>query len=182
MTLPNMISLARLLSVPFILWLILTDQWRPALVVFCLAGLSDAVDGILAKRFGMQSRLGQYLDPIADKALLVSIIILLGAQGYLPLWLVILVVSRDILIVGGMFLIFAFEQLHEPRPLSLSKINTATQIVLAALVIASLAFTLEAVETYIETLVLATAFTTIVSGAQYLIDWWRCMNRMEHEP
>ena len=73
MTLPNMISLARLLSVPFNVWLIMIDHWRLALIVFCLAGLSDAVDGFLAKKFDMQSRLGRYLDPIADKVLLVSI-------------------------------------------------------------------------------------------------------------
>ena len=182
MTLPNMISLARLLSVPFTVWLILIDQWRLALLVFCLAGLSDAIDGIIAKRFGMHSRLGQYLDPIADKALLVSIFILLGAQEYLPLWLVILVVSRDILIAGGIFLMSAFNQPLEPKPFLLSKINTATQIVLAALVIASLAFTLEVIATYIQILVVAAAFTTVTSGAQYLIDWWRRMNKIEQNP
>ncbi len=179
MTLPNMISLARLFSVPFTVWLILTDQWRVALMVFCVAGLSDAVDGFLAKRFGMQSRLGQFLDPIADKALLVSIFIVLGAQGYLPLWLVILVVSRDILIVGGMFLMFAFDQPYEPMPFLLSKINTAMQIVLAALVIASRSFSLDVTTTHVLLLIVAVAFTTLASGTQYLIDWWRRMNRIE---
>ena len=106
MTLPNIISLARLLSAPFNVWLILIDQWHLALVVFCLAGLSDAVDGLLAKQFGMQSRLGRYLDPIADKVLLISIFFALGAQQLLPLWLVILVVSRDILIAGGLGLLY----------------------------------------------------------------------------
>ncbi|MDA1101298.1 MAG: CDP-alcohol phosphatidyltransferase family protein [Proteobacteria bacterium] len=179
MTLPNMISLARLLSVPFNVWLIMIDHWRLALVVFCLAGLSDAVDGFLAKRFGMQSRLGQYLDPIADKVLLVSIFIVLGVQDHLPLWLVIMVVSRDILIVGGLFLLYIFEQPYEPRPFLLSKVNTAAQIILAALVIATLAFDLNGAAIYIRYLIPLAAFTTVASGTHYLVDWWRRMNRVE---
>ena len=179
MTLPNIISLARLLSVPFNVWLILIDQWRLALVVFCLAGLSDAIDGFLAKKFGMQSRLGQYLDPIADKVLLVSIFIVLGAQQHLPLWLVILVVSRDILIVGGLLLLYVFSQSYEPKPFLSSKLNTATQIVLAALVIASLAFSFEWAAVYVQGLIVATALTTIASGTEYMIEWWRRMNRLE---
>ncbi|MBC8241050.1 MAG: CDP-alcohol phosphatidyltransferase family protein [Alphaproteobacteria bacterium] len=143
MTLPNIISLARLLSVPFNVWLMLIDQWRLALVVFCLAGLSDALDGFLAKRFSMQSRLGRYLDPIADKVLLVSIFIVLGVQQNLPLWLVIMVVSRDFLVVGGLFLLYLFEQPYEPKPFLLSKINTTVQIILAASTIATLAFVVE---------------------------------------
>ncbi|MFP6746500.1 MAG: CDP-alcohol phosphatidyltransferase family protein [Alphaproteobacteria bacterium] len=181
MTLPNIISLARLLSVPVNVWLIMIDQWLLALAVFCLAGLSDAVDGFLAKRFGMQSRLGQYLDPIADKVLLVSIFIVLGAQHHLPLWLVILVVSRDILIVGGLFMLYVFDQPYTPKPFLLSKLNTATQIVVAASVIASLAFALKGAAPYVQALIVATAFTTIASGTEYLIDWWRRMNRLEEK-
>ena len=148
-------------------------------MVFCLAGLSDAIDGFLAKKFGMQSRLGQYLDPIADKVLLVSIFIVLGAQQHLPLWLVILVVSRDILIVGGLLLLYVFAQSYEPKPFLSSKLNTATQIVLAALVIASLAFSFEWAAVYVQGLIVATALTTIASGTEYMIEWWRRMNRLE---
>ena len=183
MTWPNIISLSRLLSVPFNVWLIMVDQWRLALVVFCLAGLSDAVDGFLAKRFAMESRLGQYLDPIADKALLISIFIVLGAQQQLPLWLVILVVSRDIMIVGGLLLLYVFNQLSEPKPFTLSKINTVAQIFLAASVLASLAFTLEQASAYfqilIQILILAVTLSTVASGMGYLIDWWRRMNELE---
>ena len=179
MTLPNMISLARLLSVPFNVWLMLIDQWHLALVVFCLAGLSDAVDGFLAKRFNMQSRLGQYLDPIADKVLLVSVFIVLGVQQHLPLWLVILVVSRDILIVGGLFLLFVMDQFYEPTPHMLSKVNTATQIVLAGVVIAGMAFELAELAAVVELLVLVVAITTVTSGAAYMIAWWGRMNKLE---
>lgn len=183
MTWPNIISLSRLLSVPFNVWLIMVDQWRLALVVFCLAGLSDAVDGFLAKRFAMESRLGQYLDPIADKALLISIFIVLGAQQQLPLWLVILVVSRDIMIVGGLLLLYVFNQPSEPKPFMLSKINTVAQIFLAASVLASLAFTLEQASAHfqmlVQILILAVTLSTVASGMGYLIDWWRRMNELE---
>ena len=181
MTLPNMISLARLLLVPFNVWLILIDHWRLALLVFCLAGLSDAVDGFLAKKFNMRSRLGRYLDPMADKALLVSMFIVLGTQQHLPLWLVILVVSRDILLGGGVFLLFLFDQPYEPKPLLSSKVNTGTQIVLVASIIACLAFSYEAAGFFKDILILAAALTTISSGTEYLMVWWRRMNKLEQD-
>ena len=101
MNIPNSLTLGRLVLVPLIVWLIITHQIQAAFLVFLLAGLSDAADGYLAKRYGWDSELGAYLDPIADKALLVSIYVTLGLAGHLPVWLVIAVVSRDILIVGA---------------------------------------------------------------------------------
>ena len=181
MTLPNMISLARLLSVPFNIWLIMIDHWRLALIVFCLAGLSDAIDGFLAKKFDMQSRLGQYLDPIADKVLLVSMFIVLGVQGVLPLWLVILVVSRDVLLGGGLLLLYLFDQPYEPKPLFSSKVNTGTQIVLVAAVIALMGFPHEQAGPYLKIFIFATAVTTVFSGTEYLMVWWRRMNKMEQD-
>ena len=96
MNIPNALTLARIILVPLIVWLIITHEMATAFVLFLLAGLSDAVDGYLAKRFGWQTELGAYLDPIADKALLVSIYVTLGFANHLPVWLVIAVVSRDI--------------------------------------------------------------------------------------
>jgi len=181
MTLPNMISLARLLSVPFNIWLIMIDHWRLALIVFCLAGLSDAIDGFLAKKFNMQSRLGRYLDPIADKVLLVSMFIVLGVQGDLPLWLVILVVSRDILLGGGLLLLYLFDQPYEPQPLFSSKVNTGVQIVLVGAVIALLGFPHEEFGPYLNIFIFATALTTVFSGTEYLMAWWRRMNKLEQD-
>jgi len=177
--LPNVISLGRLLAVPLNVWLMLVGEWRLAFAVFCLAGASDAVDGFIAKRFNMQTRLGRYLDPIADKSLLVSIYVTLGVQGVLPVWLVILVVSRDLLIVGGALLLYALNLGHEPRPLMASKINTALQIALAAVVLAQLAFAWPFLVSSVGPLVAVVAFTTAVSGAAYLVSWGREMNRME---
>ena len=101
MSIPNLITLARILLVPVVVWAIASNQMLFAFLLFAAAGVSDAVDGFLAKRFGMASELGAYLDPLADKVLIVSIYVSLGIVDALPRWLVILVVSRDLLIVGG---------------------------------------------------------------------------------
>lgn len=179
MNLPNLISMTRLLMVPLIVWLIAIGQWKAAFVLFCAAGLSDALDGLIAKRFNAQTRLGRYLDPIADKSLLIAIFITLGVKGALPVWLVILVVSRDILIVGGVMLLYALDQLFEPRPLLASKFNTVAQIALAALVMADLGFAIPRPDWLLTALTLLTAATVVISGAAYLIDWGRRMNAME---
>ncbi len=99
MNIPNLITLARIILVPVIVWAIASNQMEIAFAVFVIAGISDAVDGFLAKRFNMASELGALLDPLADKALLVSIYVALGIWGAVPRWIVILVVSRDIMIV-----------------------------------------------------------------------------------
>ena len=102
---PNLITLGRILLVPVVVWAIATPgaMWI-AFVLFVAAGVSDAVDGFLAKRFAMTTELGAYLDPLADKALIVSIYLTLGIKGVFPRRLVILVVSRDIMIVGAFML------------------------------------------------------------------------------
>ena len=138
MNIPNSITLGRLVLVPLVVWLIIDHQMEAAFLLFLLAGLSDAADGYLAKRYGWNSELGAYLDPIADKALLVSIYVTLGFAGHLPVWLVIAVVSRDILIVGAVVLSWMLSRPLSMRPLLVSKANTLSQIVLAGLVLAEL--------------------------------------------
>src|SRR5581483_3321438 len=98
-SIPNLITLGRIFLVPIVVWAISSGAMWIAFVLFLAAGVSDAVDGFLAKRFHMTMMLGSYLDPLADKALLVSIYVTLGINGLLPRWLVILVVSRDVMIV-----------------------------------------------------------------------------------
>src|SRR5262249_32109102 len=100
LSIPNLITLARILMVPIIVWAITGDHMLLAFVLFLVAGLSDLVDGFLAKRFGMATNLGAYLDPLADKAMIVSIYVALGITEAIPRWLVILVVCRDIILVS----------------------------------------------------------------------------------
>ena len=132
LVLPNLITLARLCAVPVTVYLIILGRLDWAFWLFVCAGISDAVDGFLAKQFRAHSAIGGYLDPIADKALLVSVYVTLGWQGELPAWLVILVVFRDALIVLGIAVSHALGQPLQMKPLVVSKINTGLQILLAA--------------------------------------------------
>lgn len=130
----------RIVLVPFIVWALLSDQMLLAFLVFLLAGVSDAVDGIVARYFNQQTELGTVLDPIADKMMLVSVFIVLSYLGHIPLWLVILIVSRDILIIFGVLLAFVLAHDVTIKPLWVSKTNTLFQILLAAWVLSALAF------------------------------------------
>jgi len=171
-TLPNAITLARLCAVPLAVWLILKGEYALCFWLFIAAGISDAVDGFIAKSFGARSQLGAVLDPIADKTLLVSVYVTLGAVGRLPDWLVILVVFRDLWIVGGVLTLYVLGQIPRIDPLFISKVNTACQIGLAALalldagygVIGTRAITIAAI---------IVACTTVASGAAYVWRWLR---------
>src|SRR6201994_586936 len=144
LNLPNLITIARILMVPIVVWAIASRQMQIAFLLFLAAGVSDAVDGFLAKRLGMASELGAHLDPLADKALIVSIYVALGITEAIPRWLVILVVSRDILIIGGVMLAWFLGRPMKVKPVLVSKLNTAAQIVFACLVLAALAFDFKA--------------------------------------
>ena len=131
-TLPNAITFARLCAVPGAVWLILNHRLDLAFWVFVAAGVSDAIDGWLARVTHSRSTLGAILDPVADKALLVSVYVTLAGIAVLPDWLAILVVFRDLLIVGGVLVLYVLGQPPTIRPIFVSKLNTALQISLAA--------------------------------------------------
>jgi len=169
-SIPNLISIARLLAVPFTVYLILQGEFAVAFWLFIAAGISDAVDGFLAKRFGMQSDLGGFLDPLADKALLMSVYVALGHEGHIATWLVILVVFRDVLIIGGVMLIFLVNGGTTARPIAISKLNTVAQISLVALVLAGLGIEPD-VMPVIRPLAWLVAATTLASGGAYLFNW-----------
>jgi cardiolipin synthase len=152
-----------------------------AFVLFVVAGVSDAVDGFLAKRFGMASELGAYLDPLADKALIVSIYLTLGIYGAIPRWLVILVVSRDILIVGGIMLSWLVGKPLKIKPLVVSKLNTAAQILFACVVLGSLGFDINADKLTLGLMALVTVLT-LLSVAAYVVEWVRHMNSTLAKP
>jgi cardiolipin synthase len=174
LNLPNLITIARILLVPVMVWAIASQEMAFAFFLFLAAGLSDAVDGFLAKRFGMASELGAYLDPLADKVLIVSIYVSLGITEAIPRWLVILVVSRDLLIVGGIILSWVLGNPIKVKPLMVSKLNTVVQILLAGLVLAALGFHLDADMARIALMAAVTALT-LLSIAFYLRDWVRHM-------
>ena len=175
MSIPNLITLGRILLVPVVVWAIASGAMWIAFVLFVVAGVSDAVDGYLAKRFHMTTELGAYLDPLADKALIVSIYLSLGINGAIPGWLVILVVSRDILIVGGIMLSWLVGSPLKIKPLLVSKLNTVAQIVFACVVLGSLGFAIQA-DTLKLVLMGLVAVLTLLSVAAYVAEWVRHMN------
>ncbi|MEK9685401.1 MAG: CDP-alcohol phosphatidyltransferase family protein, partial [Rhodospirillaceae bacterium] len=140
MNLPNFISLARLFSVPVLVWLILNGKFNWAFWLFLVAGASDALDGYIAKRWGQTSSLGTYLDPAADKTLLVGVYVVLGTIQQLPLWIVITVVFRDFIIIGGVVLLHISMTSVRMKPLMVSKINTTFQILLVVWTLAELGY------------------------------------------
>lgn len=174
MTIPNLITIVRLLMAPLAVVMIGAGYWAGAFAVFLFAGVSDAVDGFIARRFGMQSQLGAYLDPLADKALLVSIYVALAIHGVLPAWVAIVVVSRDIMIVSAMVLSMLLDRPMEVRPLIVSKLNTGTQIGFAALLLAANAFG-GVPEGLLQLALVATVGLTLCSAAAYLVLWLRHM-------
>ena len=178
--LPNLITLARLLAVPITVYLILQHAYGAAFWLFVAAGVSDALDGYLAKRFDLASELGAYLDPLADKALLASVFVALGYLDHVAMWLVILIVFRDVLIIGGAILYQTLTQSLEMTPLFVSKINTAVQIGLACAVLAQLGAGWD-VPALTDVLVILAAATTFLSGAAYVIKWGRMAVLMERD-
>jgi len=175
-TIPNVITLLRLVAVPIVVLLMIEGRMDLAFLLFAAAGISDAVDGILARRFGMASELGAYLDPVADKALLLAIYGTLGALGAVPAWLVVLIVSRDILIVGGVLFSWIVGRPVPIDPLRISKINTLAQIVFAGLVLADLGWQWP-IDPIRLNGALVVAGLTIASAAAYLLAWARHMAR-----
>ncbi len=174
--LPNIITLGRLVAVPLTVYFILIGDLAVAFWLFVAAGVSDAVDGAIARLFDARTVLGAFLDPLADKALLVSVYLSLAKIGLLPLWLVILVVFRDLLIVGGVLLSYTLRQPVVLRPLYVSKLNTLAQLMLAALVLAVNGPGLPGIESltvFGQTPTVAleggVALTTVLSGVVYVL-------------
>lgn len=173
-SIPNLITIGRVLLVPMTVWLIISGAYGLAFLAFVVAGVSDGVDGYLARRMNARSDLGAHLDPLADKALLVSVYVTLGYLAMFPAWLVIAVVTRDVLIVSAFLLSWVMDKPMKAVPLMISKINTTGQIILAVAVLAA-----AALERDLSLLTnwggLAVGLLTALSGGAYLLAWMRHM-------
>ncbi|MBF0162669.1 MAG: CDP-alcohol phosphatidyltransferase family protein [Magnetococcales bacterium] len=174
---PNLLSFLRILSVPFLIWLLLEEHATLALWLFIGAGVTDALDGFIAKRWQMESELGRYLDPIADKLLLLSGFITLTYLDLLPLWMTLLVVTRDVVIVGGALLFQVITGRLQIKPLWISKFNTVNQILLLGLVL--LQASTQTMYGWLEPLLWLTALTTLFSGLSYFVTWGRIATQQE---
>lgn len=170
--LPNVISIFRMFLVLPVVWSLLQMEFNAALVWFAVAGVSDGLDGFLAKHYGWQSRLGSILDPLADKLLLVSAFLTLTWLGLIPLWLLIAVIARDLLIVvGGVVFHYTLGR-FDMEPSRISKLNTVVQILF---VLAVVFFHGEYALTpwVLETLAYIVLATTVLSGMDYIWVWGR---------
>ncbi|MDE2384769.1 MAG: CDP-alcohol phosphatidyltransferase family protein [Alphaproteobacteria bacterium] len=175
MYIPNFITIGRILLVPVMIWLLISGAYPEALAVFAVAALSDAVDGWLARKLQARTELGSYLDPLADKTMLVSTYATLGATRAMPAWLVILVISRDVLIIGGLMLAWLLDKPVNVKPLFVSKVNTLAQIFYMVLLLGQLSFDFLPGRLF-DVAGLAVAALTIASGIAYLRAWVMHMN------
>jgi len=173
--LPNFITIGRLLLVPFLIVMITQGRWLAAVICFLIAGVSDAVDGFLARRLSLRTELGAYIDPLADKALLMSIYVTLAVEGTLPGWLAITVVSRDVMIMVGVVVAWLLQRPVAIKPLAVSKVNTAAQIGFAGLVLAAHAFAFDLGEAQSWMMALI-AVLTVASAGAYLLTWFAHMS------
>jgi cardiolipin synthase (CMP-forming) len=174
-TIPNLITVMRFLLVPGVVYAMLSGRMDWAFAGFVIAGVSDGIDGFIARQYNQRSELGAYLDPVADKLLLVSVFVVLGIMDELPLWLVIAAVTRDALIVTAVVLSSVMSKPVEMKPLMVSKANTALQILLAIAVLAQLAFRAD-FGWPLDALVYLCGLLTVTSAAAYLVQWLRHMN------
>jgi len=176
---PNTITIFRFLLVPPVVWYLLQGRFGMALILFGVAGLSDAIDGYLAKRYGWTSRLGALMDPLADKLLLVSAFITLGWLEMLPLWLVAVVILRDLMIVVGVTLYHFLVEKVDGEPSLVSKLNTFTQILLVIAVMFSRSVQ-QLPFLWMDVLLYSVLATTVWSGLGYVWTWGRRVLHRNH--
>ncbi len=169
MNIPNTLSMLRICAVPVLIWLVMNGAMEAAFWLCCTASLTDALDGYIARRFDMHTRLGSYLDPIADKMLLVSGFIVLTVAGLMPLWITLLVVTRDVIIIGGAILYQTMTGSLQMEPLWISKLNTTMQITLLLLVLFAASY--PAFTGAIVPITVCVAITTVISGWRYVSVW-----------
>lgn len=167
---PNLICVMRIILVLPIVWLLLKENYSAAVILFAVAGVSDAIDGYLARHFSWQSWLGSVLDPLADKVLLVACYLTLGWMTLLPLWLVIIVVLRDLVIVTGAWVYHVRISGYIAEPSLISKANTLVQILLVLAIISDAGFW-SVPSVLISLLIGLVLLTTVLSGVDYVWRW-----------
>lgn len=166
---------------PVIVYVMLLGYYAAAFWIFVIAAATDALDGVIAKQFSVESEVGAFLDPLADKALLLGVFVLLGYTGHLATWLVILIVFRDFLIIAGAIMFHTITHSLKMAPLLVSKVNTLAQILLASLVLVELGLEFD-LTGIVDLLVIVVAGTTFASGAAYVIKWGMLAATMERKP
>ena len=167
---PNFLTLARIAACPVLVVLLHGGNYELALYLFAAAGITDGLDGFIAKRFNCESSLGAVLDPMADKLLIASAYIMLAILGDIPFWLLVLVMFRDLVIVAGYMILVVMGNEVPMRPTYSSKLNTFMQISLMVIVLLEKSGWLQ-LPMLLEAMVFGVMLTTVVSGVQYVWQW-----------
>ncbi len=173
MTVPNLITILRIILTPIFIIYLLNDEYLPALILFILAGLSDAADGLIARLFNQKSKLGAVLDPLADKILLNSAFVVLAVKDYVYSWLTVIVISRDVLILLGVLILFLNSQDFTFKPSIISKITTCAQLATVFVVLSAGHFPL--LHQFSNYLFWITGLFTVSSCLHYMHQWFRMM-------
>lgn len=168
--LPNLISAVRMVMVIPVIWYLYHRNFQAALVLFAIAGLTDGIDGYLARRFGWMSKLGGWLDPVADKLMQVSAYIMLTWLGLIPLWILIAVILRDVVIVAGSTVYYFWVEKVSASPSLISKVNTLLQILLVVLILVHMG-SFPIPPQLMDFMLYAVFITTVVSGLDYVLTW-----------
>jgi cardiolipin synthase len=171
MTVPNLITTIRIILAPVFVIYLINDQFLPALIVFLLCAVSDGLDGMVARLMNQRSKLGAYLDPLADKLLLVAAFVTLSVRGYLPAWLTVLVFSRDTIILLGVLVLFLNRMEFSIKPTPVSKITTWLQFI-TVLAVLSQSY-MSSLTKFYPYIFYLTALLTISSGLHYMHNWFR---------
>jgi len=164
--LPNLLTIIRILLTPLFVIVLLKDLYGPALLIFTIAGISDGLDGFIARYFNQRTTLGAYLDPIADKLLLVSAFVSLAILKIVPSWVTVIVISRDVLIIMGIAIFTLTEKRYKIKPSIVSKITTVAQI--TTIIFALVNLHIAGYSVLMATLFWVTAGLTTVSGLHYI--------------
>lgn len=172
-TVPNLLTCLRIVLTPLFVIYIIEGRMTAAMVVFVIAGLSDGADGFIARVFNQKSRLGSYLDPLADKILLVAAFITLAARGSIPPWLTVIAISRDVLILLGVLLLLLYQGSALIRPSMVSKMTTCLQLATVFLALAAHQFPV--IGGFLQYLFWSTSLLTIASGLHYMHYWFKAM-------
>jgi cardiolipin synthase len=174
---PNFLTLLRIILVPVFVIFLIEVQYYNALIIFVLAGLTDALDGTMARLLNAQTKLGSYLDPIADKLLLAASFVTLAILGIIPGWLTVIVMSRDFIILLGIAILSLMSVTFEIKPALISKVTTALQIATVFLSLLDKAVTNDISDNWNLALFWITALFTIASGLVYIIRGIKMINR-----
>lgn len=177
MNVPNFLSLLRIILVPVIIIFLIQESYKESLIVFTIAGLTDIFDGLLARALNSQTKVGAFIDPMADKLLMASCFITLSVVGLIPSWLTVIVISRDFIIVFGMVILSMMSIKYEMKPVFISKVTTAFQLATIFFVLLFRAYIHDINLTWIAILCWITAALTIVSGFTYILQGIRYINR-----